>query len=224
MRIAGLDPGKQKDSFAFVGTVVGFEKIKVVSAKRWLGRAYLEVEKEVARIHSVKPFDHYVVERNNTGEHVIEVLQHNYRLPVLPVFTYATQIRDAKKKFSAKIMDKIEMTRYMLILFNEKKLVFPERQSKEMRELVRQLSIFAEHKSVMTGNVRYQAEGAEHDDLVMALMLAVFIGRYYIDKRGPSKRFHTGTPKSFRPTEADIWGSGVPEEYTVMARETYMPS
>ena len=67
MRIAGIDSGKRKDSFAFVGIEIKNDNIFVVGVKTWLGRNYLEVENLIANIHDSKPFYYYVVEINNTG-------------------------------------------------------------------------------------------------------------------------------------------------------------
>ena len=75
MRIAGIDSGKQRDSFAFVGTEIKNDDIYVLGVKTWLGRKYIEVENLIANIHDTQPFDYYVVEVNNTGEHVYEELK-----------------------------------------------------------------------------------------------------------------------------------------------------
>jgi hypothetical protein len=221
MRIAGIDPGKQKDSFFFVGTEIKDKKIYVLGAREWKGRAYLDVENDISGIHEKKPFDYYVVERNNTGEHVIEVLTRNHNLPVLPVFT-TRDIKDPKKIYSPRMMDKMEMVKFMLILINDHRLVFPTPPTPETRELERQMSIFAEHKTELTGKVSYQAEGSEHDDAVMALMLACFIGRLYIDRQEGKKKMATAS-KRFGPTDEDVLGSGVPEEYNVQQRYVWNP-
>ncbi len=220
MRIAGLDPGKQRDSFAFVGTKVENKAIYVLGAKRWLGRAYLDVEKEIASIHTSQPFTYYVVERNNTGEHVIEVLKRNYSLPVLAVTT-GRELKTKEKIYSPKVMDKNEMVKYMIVLIQEKKLIFPKIKTMELTELDRQMSIFAEHKTD-AGKFTYHAEGQEHDDLVMALMLACFIGRYYINKKEGVKK-STGVSRKFLHEDEDLLGSGVPEEYVVHGRAVWNP-
>jgi len=220
MRIAGLDPGKQRDSFAFVGTEIKNKAIYVMGAKRWLGRAYLDVEKEIAVIHSEHPFAYYVVERNNTGEHVVEVLKRHHRLPVLAVTT-GRELKTKEKIYSPKIMDKNEMVKYMIVLIQEGRLRFPRTKTMELNELERQMSIFAEHKTE-AGKFTYHAEGAEHDDLVMALMLACFIGRYYINRKEGAKK-STSVSKKFGHEEEDLLGSGVAEEYIVRERAVWNP-
>ena len=225
MRICGLDPGKQKDSFAMVGTEIKDKKIHVLGAKRWLGRAYLQVERELYKIDEAHPFDYYIVERNNTGEHVLEVLRYQYSLPVIAVTTVSLP-KDEKRIFSPKFMDKVDMVRYMLIMFNDGRIVFPRNPQGEVKELLRQLSIFAEHKSdgpMGTGNVRYQAEGNEHDDLVMALMLACFYARMFVDKGENQPRIHHASKKMRPDEDEDLLGSGVREEYEVKQRSIYNP-
>lgn len=192
----------------------------MLGAKRWQGRAYLEVEREIHLIDAKTPFDYYVVERNNTGEHVIEVLKTQYSLPIVPVTT-SRDIKDEKKIFSPKVMDKIDMVRYMLIMFNDGRIVFPKEPKGEVMELMRQLSIFSEKKTE-TGKVTYQAEGSEHDDLVMALMLACFLGRNFVDKGEHSNKYHS-TSRSFTGNEDDIYGSGVPDGLEVRSRYVMRP-
>jgi len=180
LRIGGLDPGKQRDSFAFVGCEIEDSKLLVKGAKRWLGRNYIDVENEITLIHTRRPFDYYILEINNTGIHVFEVLNFQKGLPVIPVTT-TKDIKDPEKKYSSKVMDKNEMVRIMLHWFQDGRILFPQQSTSELDELKRQLEIFAEHKTE-AGSVSYRAEGQEHDDLVMALMLVCFWARRYMGR------------------------------------------
>src|SRR5438309_2025955 len=187
-RIVGIDPGKQKDSFAMVTITIRDKKIYVLGAKGWVGRAYLQVEEELAQIHQLRPADLYVVEKNNIGDHVIEVLKFKKHLPVIGV----TTSKDIKNRDRhPDTMDKNEMVRWMLTMMQEGRLVFPKIDSAETAELKRQLSIFAENKTA-NGSVSYGAEGQEHDDFVMALMLACFAAKKYLG-RGSGRHFVAST-------------------------------
>lgn len=124
----------------------------------------------------------YVLELNNTGTHVYEVLYSQKNLPVIPVTT-TKDVKDLDKKYSGKIMDKNEMARLMAHWFQDGSIVLPLALTGELAELKRQLSIFAEHRTE-AGSVSYRAEGQEHDDLVMALMLCCFYARHLIGGRG----------------------------------------
>lgn len=210
VRIAGLDSGKSRDSSALVGIDVDHRErmIKILNAKRWLGRDYIDVEKEIAHIHQSKPFDFYMVETNNVGVHVWEVLKHKYQMPAYPVTT-SKDIKDPKKQQGYKVMDKNAMVKLMLQWKAEERLLFPSSTNAELEELKRQLSIFSEHRTD-SGSVSYYAEGQEHDDLVMALMLACFKARAYMTE---TKRVIVTTNKRhdiYGGGMADI-GSGVPE-------------
>lgn len=97
MRIAGIDSGKQRDSFAFCGIEIKNDRIYVLGVKTWLGRKYIEVENLIKQIHNSKPFDFYCVEINNTGEHVYEELKYRHRIPnVIPTFT-TREVKDQSK-------------------------------------------------------------------------------------------------------------------------------
>jgi hypothetical protein len=172
VRIAGIDPGKQKSSFAFVGIKVEDDTVFIEGARAWQGKAYLAIEQELVQIHQRFRFDFYVVEQNNTGVHVIEVLR-SKNLPVISVFTS----KDIKNpRFGSNVMDKNDMVKWMLIKIKEKKIVFPQFDDKYTKELKRQLSIF-EEKKTEAGTLSYSAPSSEQDDYVMALMLACFYAR-----------------------------------------------
>lgn len=212
VRIAGLDSGKSRDSSALVGIRVEENKVKILNAKRWRGRNYLDVEAEIAAIHRKAPFNFYMVEMNSVGVHVFEVLKYKYNLPAFSVTT-SKDIKDPKKITSDKTMDKNLMVKIMLEWFADETLIFPAESNPELDELKRQLSIFAEHKT-NSGTIAYYAEGSEHDDLVMALMLACFKARAYLT---PKKSVVIATSKKFMPAPnrpnrlMSTFGSGVPE-------------
>jgi hypothetical protein len=172
MKVIGIDSGKQRDSFAIVGVERIYEgwnpKFLVKNAQRWLGRNYIDVEKDIYKLHQKHPYDQYIIELNNVGHHVYEILSFEMGLPCIPITT-AKDLKDPKKKIDPRIMDKNDMVRKMIHWFQDGSIVFPKNPNKEVFELKRQLSIFAEHKTE-AGNVSYYAEGSEHDDLVMALM------------------------------------------------------
>lgn len=170
VRIAGLDPGMQKDSFALVIIETENNRIKVKAAYSWLGKSYLEVERKIAELHKTNPCDYYIVEQNNVGIHVIQSLRHNHDIPNIIPVTTAKDIKEPDKRPNT--MDKNEMTRWILTQIEKGELVFPSLStSKYISELKRQLSIFEEQRT-STGSVRYSAPSGEHDDLVMAMMLA----------------------------------------------------
>ena len=169
VRVIGLDPGKQRDSFGIVAIEKRDGKIYVKNAQRVLGKRYIDVENYVASLHEKYRYDYYILEVNNTGEHVFEVLKDVKGLPVIPVFT-TSDVKDLKKKMDGRTMDKKDMVKRMAHQFQLGEIIFPKKSNPELEQLKTQLAIFSEHITE-AGNVSYYAEGTEHDDLVMALML-----------------------------------------------------
>ena len=222
MRIAGIDSGKQRDSFAFVGIEIKNDDIYVLGVKTWIQRKYIEVENLIANIHDTKPFNFYVVEVNNTGEHVYEELKYRHKIPnVLPVFTTAT-VKDQQKIAIGKAMPKNQMVLYMSRMFQNNRIKFPSKTNKHIEELKRQISNFAE-QITEAGKASYYAEGTEHDDTVMALMLAIFIGRHYIKKNEGFQTPLRVESKKFQGGEHDLLGSGVPSGMEVLGRSVFTP-
>ena len=210
MRIAGLDSGKKKDSFAFVGIEIKNDNIYVIGVRTWLGRNYLDVENLIAQIHNQKPFDYYSVEINNTGEHVFEELKYRHRIPnVIPVFT-TREVKDQSKINTGRVMPKNQMVLWLTQMFQNNRIKFPKKSNKDIDELKRQISIFSE---VITeaGNVSYRAEGNEHDDTVMALILACFIARNFIKGvDGLHQPMHVASRSYQVAKDDDVYGSGIP--------------
>ena len=223
MRIAGIDSGKQRDSFAFVGIEIKNDNIFVLGVKTWIGRKYLEVENLIANIHDTRPFNFYCIEINNTGAHDYEELKYRHKIPnIVPVFTTA-ELKDQIKIAAGKVMPKNQMVRYMSSMFQANRIKFPTKTNPHIEELKRQISNFSEHITE-AGNVSYYAEGTEHDDTVMALMLAIFVGRHYIKKHEggqtktsvESKKFNMGSDK-------DMLGTGVPQGMERLDLSVHMP-
>ena len=221
MLIAACDPGKIRDSFGFVVIRVDKDDIVVRTARRWQGRDYTDVERTIAKYHLKHNFDHIVVEQNNTGIHVIEILVRQYHLPIISVTT-SKDLKDAKKIVSARVMDKNQMANYIATMMRDKKIKFPRgNMSKDLRELERQIAIFAEHRTESGKGLSYYAPGQEHDDLAMAFMLAIHIGRYYL--REESETRIGAASKAIDYGEVDILGSGIPEGGISKGRAVMMP-
>ena len=222
MRIAGIDSGKQRDSFAFVGIEIKNDDVYVLGVKTWIQRKYIEVENLIANIHDTKPFNFYVVEVNNTGEHVYEELKYRHKIPnVIPVFTTAS-VKDQNKIATGKAMPKNQMVLYMARMFQNNRIKFPSKTNKHIEELKRQISNFSEHITE-AGNASYYAEGIEHDDTVMALMLAIFIGRHYIKNNEGFQTALKVESRKYDGGELDLLGSGVPNGMEILGRTVYTP-
>jgi len=222
MRIAGIDSGKKKDSFAFVGIEIKNNNIRIIGVKTWLGRNYLEVENLISEIHDSTPFNYYVVEINNTGEHVFEELKYRHHIPnVIPTFT-TRETKDQSKINSGRVMPKNQMVVWMARMFQNNRIKFPKHSNKDIDELKRQISIFSE---IITesGSASYRAEGNEHDDTVMALMLACFIGRNFIKGMDGFNQDLQVVNKKFTEVNESIYGTGVPNYTTATDVQVMYP-
>jgi hypothetical protein len=223
--ILGGDPGKHRDSFALVAIEPIKDKIHVRGANRFNKRDYLDVEKHIERSYKKNDFDHIVIELNNTGTHVVENLIRINNIPCIIPVTTSKNLKDMKKIFSSKVMDKNEMTEWMIRMFQADNILFPKDTDPNILELKRQLSIFAQHKT-NAGNVSYYAEGSEHDDMVMALMLACFIGRYYLREkhvRGSQSTLSIHSKKFTQRDDDELLGTGAPKKYQVISKSVYYP-
>ena len=174
IRICGCDPGKRRDSFGLVSLFVDVEKNRlfVEFAKRWLRKDYMYVEERIARYHQQAHWSDILVEQNNTGEHVIEMLRKKYALPVRAVTTVG-KITDPRKHHRLKTMSKPEMVNWYVRAKQRHIALFPRSLNVDMLELKRQIAIFAEYRTD-AGNVTYHAPGNEHDDLAVSFLIACF--------------------------------------------------
>ncbi len=215
------DPGKHFDAFGIAAIKVKPKFIQVIGAKQFKKFDYIDVENYLEeKYHELDPV-HIVIELNNTGTHVIENLVRVNDIPVIVPVTTSTDIKDIKKINSVKTMDKNAMAPWLKASIQNNIIRFPKKGSKDMEELKRQISIFASHKTEAR-HISYRAPGAEHDDMVMALMLACFIGRYYLQQNRSKINV---VSKKIVPDrdEDDYLGSGIPATATLTQRAVYQP-
>ena len=168
-----------RDAFGLVVVDIIDSRIEVIAAKQWYRTEYLKVESDIKGIVDKLQITKVFLETNNTGTHVLEVLK-KYTVPVYPITT-VSKITDVKKIQSGKVMSKADIVAYTLILLQENRLLFPTAQSNDMKELISQFKAFQESISP-SGLPSYSGPSNTHDDLVMALLLAIHGCRRWIDK------------------------------------------
>jgi len=225
IRIGAGDPGKMRDSFGYIVADIDLEKkeVRIRKAKRWLGRTYKKVVQYIADDYVNNKLDHLVIERNNTGEQVIEEFRMQYRIPAIPVTT-SKNLKTQEKINAWNTMDKNEMVKYYNQLKKNFKVKFPnkfrDKEDKEnFDELKRQVALFAEHRTE-SGQFSYHAPGDEHDDMVMALLLLLHLARYYL--REKSKGFGVASRSFWKKTETDdLLGSGIPPNAILKSRSVW---
>lgn len=184
-RVAALDPGRQQDSFAMVGVeVIDRITIKVIGATQWKHQEYDTVEKQIKIIQTSvvkRPFNYIGVETNNSGWHVIEALR-KLNLPITPINTVG-KVTDPKTIKLGNSMAKNEIVAWVRRKFIRGEITFPLKDSAGTLALKNQLPKFTRKLSV-AGNIQYSAQGKEHDDLVMAFLIACYIARRKYLKTG----------------------------------------
>ena len=170
-KILGVDPGR-KDPFACVLIEVKDRTIYILGAKFWKGFSdYHTVYDDIARIVKEQNISYVVVEKNSAGDPIISALQYDYRLPIKPVFTTNTNSKEKKPG----IMNKSEMVTWLFQ--NHAIFDWPGTDDEYMAELKKQWAIFGEYQKN-----KFAAPSGEHDDLMMALMLACYFARMYFIK------------------------------------------
>ena len=176
-KILGVDPGRT-DPFASVLIEVKDKKIYILGAKFWKNQErYQLVYDDIARIVKQHDVSYVVVEKNSAGDPISETLKYEYRLPVRAVFTASTNSKEKK----IGIMNKSEMVTWLIA--NHNILDWPSDDDEYMAELKKQWHIFGEYRKN-----KFEAPPGEHDDLMMALMLACYFARLNFI-RDPTNKF-----------------------------------
>lgn len=222
IRLASLDPGRNKNSFAFLGGSVNEknESIVLFLAKRWKGslqQNYVKIEKEIADRHKLKPFDEYIVETNNTGIHVIDVLKTIHRLPIIPVTTVGKLKDQNKHPFS---QEKKDMMYWILHMKAEGKIeIPPPSTSSEWAECHRQLS---NYQMIMSkaGNETFTSPD-DNDDYVSALInLSWRIRQKFLKIQRSSYRTIS---RRFTGNQEDIYGTGLRDGDVLVSKSIFYP-
>ena len=162
----------------------------VEGCKFWPRRTdYEKIEHDVARLHLDFKWTRIICEVNNIGEHVYETMLRKYALPVRPVTTVhklsGDRVKKSAKERLRRSMPKNEMVLFFLKLKKLHRIKFPSGPNADMKQLMHQIAAFAEKKTE-SGNVTYAAPGSEHDDGVLALLMALFEARNLLENASPA--------------------------------------
>lgn len=222
VEVGAGDPGKQKDSFAYVQTEVDLtrKRIGFVGAHGWDKVNYPKVEKDLATIHTAKKLDFMIMESNNTGIHVIDSLKYIHKVPVIGIYT-SKNIKSEEIIRKGMTMDKNDMVTWINSKRQKKQLVFPGQLSPGLKKLKNQFDSFVK-KVTPGGTTTYQAEGEEHDDFVMAAMINLFFVRTRLFKEGG--KGHVAVPFSYgNKVEVDQIGTALKPHQYLLSSSVYQP-
>lgn len=148
--VAGLDWGKLHD--ATVLTIAEATSRRVVGVWRWQGLDYRFQMTRIAQLCQDYGCVQIVAERNSMGEPLIEQMQYDYSLPVVPFLTTA--------------MSKNEAIDGLALAFEREAIAFPNEAW-----LIGELEAYERVRTGATGLAVYSAPAGMHDDGVMSLAL-----------------------------------------------------
>ena len=177
MKTAALAYSKHRNAFGLAGIRVQNKRIHVELARHWTREQRSRISNDIAYLRSKIDWGKTITDQL-VGEDLIQNLK-NAGVDVGVIVTQK-DMKDPKGIHKVKKMDIIEMTHFMLTLFQEHRILFPPEPSPRLQELEKQVSMFSEHRTE-SGGLAYFAPGDELDDLSKALIIACFAVRPYID-------------------------------------------
>lgn len=190
---AAISHSKHRNMFGLVGIEADSEKkeIHVKLARQWSRDKLNTIPLEIKKIHNKIMWDTTYTDQL-VGEHFIQALRRDHNLRIQVINTQKN-LKDPDDIEKVKTMDKVEMVQWMLTIFQDHQIKFPEKRSRHMEELTSQIAIFTEHKTE-AGNIDYFAPGEEYDNLVKALMITCFSVRNMISKNVSIEHVGGGIP------------------------------
>ena len=176
VRVATYDPGRLRDRFAMLGAEISRTEIKILIAKEWKKTDFTVAAAEIAAINKDHKFNYHIVEANNQGVAVIDLLKRYHHMSIIPVTT-TKHLVDPVKIRLGKAMDKNTTVEWVEWARNEGIVIMPKgKWSAGIKELNKQLARFV-GKNTGSGMKYEAADVDDHDDLVMALVIMCHFAR-----------------------------------------------
>lgn len=179
MRRAALSYSKQRNAHGLVGLEVrhaadGKTPIAVpVVARSWRRADLPEIAPDIAKGWNNLKWDFTVADVLN-GEHLLRQIR-GLGVPV-SLITTEKDLKDHRPVENLDKMDKVEQVQFALWLRGAGRLRWPANPSDRMKALENQVAMFTEHRTE-AGGIDYYAPGEERDELVKALLAALFSAR-----------------------------------------------
>jgi len=170
-KTVALAYSKQRSTFGLVGIDPDEDLVVQVGlAKQWSRQQINQIPLDIANAyHDIQWSNMYVDQ--SLGEHLIkEIKKHNISVNVITTKKNMPDPADIERLL---VMDKMEITQFMLSLKLKHRIQFPPKRGKDMQELVNQIELFTEHKTE-AGGIDYYSPGDELDNLTKALMICCF--------------------------------------------------
>lgn len=179
-KIAALSYSKFRDQFGLVVIEAdATEQIaRVGLAVYWDRKKINFIPKKINSLHKKINWDSTYIDQK-VGEHIIDELKNSLSIHVINT---KKDLLDPENIHKLETMDMTEIVQFTYGLKLEHRIKFPEKPTKNMQELERQVSMFTENKTEQ-GTITYYATGDEHDSLVRALLMCIFAARDYLTEK-----------------------------------------
>jgi hypothetical protein len=181
VRVLIADPGGAHDGFfaTLLQADRNKRKIYVLAGQEWKfvdGQIdYPVIEQQLAHIHNESNIDFLVVEKNNTGLHVIQSLVKNYHISVFGITT-SNNIKNRKIIQKGETMDKNEQVGWINQERTRGNILKPNIVSTGVQKIFSQLDSFVKKKTP-SGKITYSSQGNQPDDAAMTILLGTFFIR-----------------------------------------------
>lgn len=180
VKLGAGDPGKKKSKFGLLIIDVLPREVRVLGAKQ-MQMDYTAVEAEIDSLHKRFALHRFILELNNTGQHVIDSMKRYHpSVPVWPITTVGRALTNEDKIQGMQTMHKQGAAEYVKRLKDAGILKFPEQTTPDLEELKRQMEGFLPHITP-AGHMSYYTDGEQADDLVMCLIMGCYVGQVFMD-------------------------------------------
>ena len=169
-RFIAIDPGVSNDPTGIVGIDTKAGNIQVIYAQRVPRPTPQEMYELLWKLYAIiNPFK-ISCETNNRGKDFTNAIT-KFGMDVNPVFT-TNRVRE-KNKRNPTVMPK----NFTIAWLKQQTLEFPKNPSTEMQQLIDEVNSIQRFE--MGSNTQYKAQRSRHDDLFMALLIAVHTYRVF---------------------------------------------
>ena len=170
----GIEVRNSTDDNNNNGTAIAY----VALARTWKRKHLSRLAPEVLGLWSRIKWDMTAIDQL-AGQHLIQEIR-GEGVPVEP-FTTQKDVKDSKPVEDLIVLDKVEQVQFAIWLRQQQGLRWPSRPSRQVKSLEEQMAQYSEHKTE-AGSVDYYAPGEERDELVKALLAALFSVRMLLER------------------------------------------
>ena len=203
MKTVGIAYSKHRNAIGMVGNEVNIKekKVRIKLAREWSRKDIGKAPQQISELYDRLSWDVTIIDQQ-VGEFFIQDLR-NHDIPI-QVITTQKDLKDPKLIEKIKVMDKIEMTHFVMVALRQNhQIEFPAQPPPTVLDLEKQISMFVEHKTE-AGGVDYYAPGDEKDNLTKAFMISIFAQRHILIKDVSIEHVGGGIRQTISPLNLDL--------------------